>query len=267
MAMLKSVSRGALAVGLLLVTGPVALAIEPTDQRRGRLASSTEPARAGDLAMHGVVLSPQRIELRSDISAAIAEVRHREGDTFKSGDLLLRFDCAREAAELAAARARRQAAHVELGQARHLHSLGASGTGEVRTASARAEAAGAEARVSEARMSDCRIEAPFDGRVAELKARAHAHAERGAPLMVLIGRSRLEVEFVAPSRALRTVGEGSAFTFVVDETGAAMPGIIERTGAEVDTASRTIKLYGRLSGNTASVLSGMSGVGWFGATE
>ena len=242
-----------------LSTTAVAEPSVPTERLRPSVLQSIP------MAIPGIILAPDRVELRSDIAAAISEVRVREGDAFRKGDPLLRFNCEREAAELAAAKARADASWVEATRAKHLHSLGAGGQGDVRSTNAKAVAASAEADALQARLRACSIAAPFDGRVAEVKAKAFSYPERGTPLITVVGRSRLEVELIAPSTILRTVSIEHPFEFEVSEIGIVLGGAVDRVAAEVDPASKTIKVYGQLEAATEHVLPGMSGIARFGA--
>ena len=225
------------------------------------------PNGASPLEVRGVVLAPDRVELRSDISAAVEMVAIREGESFDAGDMLLRFDCRRTKAEYAAAVARAQVATLDLKQQTHLHALGAGAASEVQHAKARSQAATAEVDVRLTDLESCDVPAPFAGRAAVVNARSHVHIDRGQPLLTIVGVGALEVELIAPSHALRSIEQGTAFRLLIDETGESYVGHVDRIAAEVDPASRTIKLYGTLEAPSDRVLPGMAGVAHFGVPQ
>ena len=234
------------------------------------LALATTPAAdAGDgpFTAAGVVRASERLELRTDLQAAVSEVRRREGEAFEKGDTLIAFDCTRHRADHAAANARARAAEEEARQAAHLHSLGAAGTGELRVARARAEAARADAEAGAARITDCTIAAPFAGRVTDVSARANSVPDRGTPLMELVGRAAPEIDMVVPSEWLRWLRIGTALRFEVRETGATLPARVDRLGAEVDPVSRTIAVRAVPETEVGDLLAGMSGLATFEANE
>ena len=246
---MEPIRRGASALALLVALVPDA-------------SRSAEPFTAT-----GVVRAAERIELRTDLLAAVREVRRREGEHFAAGDVLITFDCARQRADHEALRARARAATAEARQTGHLHSLGAAGSGELRVARARAEAAEAEARSLDARLEGCAIAAPFAGRVGRIRAEAHAVPERGAPLMELIGSAPPEIDMRVPSEWLRWLRVDAPLRFELRETGTVLDARVARLGAEVDPASRTIAVRAVPEAPDSSVLPGMSGVATFGGTE
>ena len=222
------------------------------------------PNGASPLEVRGVVLAPDRVELRSDISAAVEMVAIREGESFGAGETLLRFDCRRTKAEHAAAVARARVTALDLKQQTHLHALGAGAASDVQHAKVRSQAAIAEVDMRSTDLESCEVLAPFAGRAAVVNARSHAQIERGQPLLTIVGAGALEVELIAPSHALRSIEQGTAFRLVIDETGESYVGHVDRIAAEVDPASRTIKLYGTLDAPSDRILPGMAGVAHFG---
>ena len=230
--------------------------------KRERL-SVADGSQATHLSYRGIVLAPERVAFRSDVRAPIKTIGVREGTTFSRGETLVAFDCRRERAEFLALEATARAAHARASQQRHLHELGAAGGSDVRVAASEAEAASANAKAIEAKLEGCRIRAPFDGRVAEVSARAFTTPEPGEPLMIVIGNASLEIEFVVSASALRSVSVGTPFRFYVDETDDVIAGVIERVGAEIDAASRTVKLFGTLADAPKRTLPGMTGMAAF----
>jgi len=214
----------------------------------------------------GVVQSAKRIELRSDLSALVTSAKFSEGRSFKKGDVLVSFDCKRHQAELNSAKAAARGASLERKNKTTLYNKGAAGRNEVLLAKASAEKAQHDVTALRERMKNCSITAPFDGRIVALNVRRMEMPPGDKPLMIIIDDSALELELVVPSKWLSWLSRDEEFRFRVEETGAEHNATIERIGAEVDTVSQTIKVYGKLLGDMKNTLSGMSGVALFDGT-
>ncbi|RLQ88115.1 efflux RND transporter periplasmic adaptor subunit [Notoacmeibacter ruber] len=212
------------------------------------------------LDIRGLVKASDRVEISTDIVAAITETPFRDGERFRKGDILIRLDCGQYRAELTAARAAVNSARLEYNQKVQLKTYGAAGKGEVDIAASRFRRSEAEAEALAERLRRCEIPAPFDGRVVAMNVAVSEFPEGGgSPLMIVLDDRRLEIEFVAPSHWLRWIAVDWPFAFEVDETGETLNGSIERIAAEVDPISQTIRIIGRIDGEKGRTLAGMSG--------
>ncbi|HSM42667.1 MAG TPA: hypothetical protein VK862_18090, partial [Afifellaceae bacterium] len=131
------------------------------------VASGLTATLAEEVPVRGVIRSSNEAILSADIVARVSAMPLREGDRFDQGDLLVKFDCAVQEAEIAAARAAYSAAREVFVSSDELASFNAIGKSDLRTARSRMEQAEAEAKAAEARGRDCEIRAPFSGRVVE----------------------------------------------------------------------------------------------------
>ncbi len=82
----------------------------------------------------------------------------------------------------------------------------------------------------------------------------------GQPLLEILDDTSLELEFIAPSSWLSWVAPGQAFEVRIDETGKTYAAQFTRIGARVDPVSQTVKIAGRITGQHAELMAGMSGV-------
>ena len=108
------------------------------------------------------------------------------------------------------------------------------------------------------RVRDCRILAPFDGRVAEMKARTFETATPNQPLMRLVGTEDLEIELIVPSGWLRWLKEGHPLQARIDETETEHGATVARIAPMVDAVSQTVKIIARFARSNRAVLPGMS---------
>ena len=223
-------------------------------------ASYAEPYHARVL-----VTASQRIEVRTDLIASVAKAPFEAGMEFRKGDVLIAFNCARYEAELQAAKAGAQAAHVEMRSKRNLVRNGAAGRAELQIARAEAARSDADVAARQARLADCEIKAPFSGRVVSVGAGVFEMPSPNEPIITILDDSNLELELVVPSKWITWLSERSKFDLLIDETGETHRAEIVRIGAEVDPVSQTIKAFGRLTSARGRVLAGMSGQASFSA--
>lgn len=224
------------------------------------------PARAAEDA-RGLVRSLGEATISSEISARILSMPFREGEVFKSGDVLVSFDCEAMNANLAGAKAELRAADVALETAREMARMKAAGQRDVETAEARRDRAAADMDATAVRVKGCVVRAPFSGAVVDRNANPHEVIAPSTPLLRIVDRERLEIELLVNSSALAALQPGTTFLFRVDETGLTYQAKIIRLGAVVEPASQTVKVFGAFDGAFQGVLHGMSGAARFPAAE
>jgi membrane fusion protein, multidrug efflux system len=197
--------------------------------------------------------------LSSDLGAAIVKLPFQEGDAFKKGDTLIAFDCASFQSQLKAAKAKLAGEATMLKNNKQLKDHNAGGQFDVDIAKAKVDEAQAAIEQIEVTLARCVIAAPFDGRMADLGVHLHEVPERNARIMHILDTATLEVDMILPSAWMKWMEPGVAFELAVDETGAVAQAKVIRIAAAVDPVSQTIKVIGRLGGDAAHILPGMSG--------
>lgn len=216
------------------------------------LPSATPEMRAELLAGRHVVLS-------SEFAARVLEIQPDEGQSFKQGDVLVRFDCSLEEAQLKRAQAQTKAAETKVAVQQRLSSLNATSRMEEELAAAEVATARADMEIIRVRIGHCKILAPFSGRVAERMAQPHQYVKAGDPLMEILDPSSLKVVFLVPSRTLVHLSLGDSFKIQIDETSGAYPAKVTATGTRIDALSQSVKIVGRIVGDHPELLPGMSG--------
>ncbi|HHL43550.1 MAG TPA: HlyD family efflux transporter periplasmic adaptor subunit [Hellea balneolensis] len=215
------------------------------------------------LRTHGVLKARQTATLAAGMSAKIISAPYKDGQYFKKGALLVKFDCERLRAEKQAIEQSRQSAQYKYDNASELFNAGAAGSLERDIASSEVAKASAELRVVNARLKDCTIYAPYTGYVQTRHISAFDTPALNAPLLSIIRAGRPEIKLIAPSAWLAWVKPGQKFEFTIDETGKTFPAKLTRTGASVDPVSQTIELTAGFTAPTPGALAGMSGVASF----
>lgn len=208
------------------------------------------------------------VDLSSRVGARILELRAREGQAVKQGDLLVSLDCAdpeallaEAAARLAAARAQAGAADTQRGvaerQARRLERLpddvaaasvdqSASGAqGAARQAeAARAQVRAAAAAVERARLlvGECVVRAPRAAEIALLPREAGEFVPPGQVLVRLVDLSVPIATFYLPNAEVGAVKPGARAIVVADAfPGESFEGTVRTVALEAEFTPRNIQ--------------------------
>ena len=214
---------------------------------------------AADLHLRAQVKALQSTLIASEMNARINQLKLRDGERFNEGQVLVSFLCTLEKAQLNKAQAtlEKTVKTYEVKQRLEvLHSIGAL---ELAVAKAEAAEARADVEVAHSVLERCVIKAPFSGKVTEAIARAYQTVRAGDPLLEILDDKALEIEFMAPSKALLQLTIGKHFQVILDETNKSYEAEIVRLGGKVDPVSQTIKVYGRFVNKSAELVPGMSG--------
>lgn len=223
--------------------------------------AALSPARAGieRQEIRAQLMPRQFTTIAAEIGAKISQLPLREGEPFKAGQLLVRFDCSMQQAMLQKARAELNGAEHTHKANRRLAELDSIGQLELNLSQSAVEKAAAEVGTQQAVLAKCSIPAPFTGRIAEQKVRNQQYVQPGQALLEIIDDSVLELEFLAPSAWLGWLKPGLGFEIEIDETGKLYPARFTRLGARIDPVSQSIKVAAAIDGNFPELLTGMSG--------
>lgn len=197
--------------------------------------------------------------LDAEINAKINRIALKEGQAFRAGQTLVSLDCTLGQAQQAKAKAELSAATHVYDANRRLAELNSIGKLDLDTSATQVEKAQAELAYVNATLTKCNIVAPFNGRIAEQKAREQQFVQAGQPLLDVLDDSALELEFIVPSRWLSWLKVGHVFKVMIDETGQTYPARIVRVGARVDAVSQSIKAAAVIDGKFNDLIAGMSG--------
>lgn len=205
--------------------------------------------------------------IAAPMAGQLMEFPAADGDSVKEGQVLARFNCAQQEALLGRAKAELAKRQDLLKTQQALKALNAYSKAEFVTAQNDVGVAAAELAVAQSAVENCVIKAPFSGRVASTSVRNFQFVQAGAPLLDVVDDRDLELEFIVPSTWLAWLKPGAAAQFHVSETQKDYNARISRISGKVDAASQTIKIYGHIEGDTASLLPGMSGTAQFAGVQ
>ncbi|ANF83603.1 RND transporter [Pseudomonas antarctica] len=210
----------------------------------------------------GVLRARDQAMLASELSGRIVELPFSEGESFKKGDTLARFDCSAYQAQLNAAQAASRGASEELAHNKQLAALNSVGRFEVARAEAKLTETQAQSQVYQVQVKRCSVLAPFDGQVVQRKVQRYESVSAGAPLLEIVDNHSLEIHLLVPSRWMGKLKPGQTFDFTPDETGQAFSATVKRLGARIDEGSQTLLLVATLPSATG-LMAGMSGTAHF----
>lgn len=238
-------------------------------------ALAQSPKQAKPLAANNGAAPEIRVQLAplhaatlsSEMAGRIEHIATRVGGRFQKGEVLATFDCAGPRAALA----RAQAVVTQVERTYEIDRRAAAQKSATPPASPRTSpleldiAASevlkgkADQAAAEAVVAKCSIAAPFAGVTAEQKARESEYAKPGQPLLEVLDDGTFELEMTVPSPWLAWLKVGYPLQIRVDETAKSYPALVSRFGARVDPASRSVKIFGEITGNAPELLAGMSG--------
>jgi RND family efflux transporter MFP subunit len=198
--------------------------------------------------------------IASELNARISELRFKEGQAFKVGQVLVVFDCATQQAQFQKTKAVLSIADRNYQTNKKLLALDSVGRVEYENSYSEFLKAKAENDELAAVLARCNVLAPYSGLVVEQKVRAQQFVQAGQPLIDILDKGALELEFVAPSKWSPWLVEGYKFEIKIDETGKSYPSKITRINGKIDPVSQTIKVAAVIAGEFKEISPGMSGV-------
>lgn len=252
------------AVALVLAAG-----VPVHAQTQGVVPSATasasvpvaKPARPA-LERHDIraQLMPRRYTtIAAEIGAKVSSIPVGEGGAFRTGQVLVSFDCSLQKAQLEKAQAELEGADQTLQANLRLEQLNSVGQLELDLSKSAVNKAKAEVGANRAVLAKCQVAAPFAGRVAEQKVREQQYVQPGQALLDILDDSVLELEFLVPSVWLRWLKVGGGFEVQIDETRKTYPAKFTRIGARVDPVSQSVKVAAAIHGKFPELMAGMSG--------
>ena len=197
--------------------------------------------------------------IASEISAKVALVQYKDGESFKKNDTLIKLECSIQSAQLERAQAAFNISQRNYLANRKLLNHGAVSRLEVENAESELQKSSAELAELKAINSKCVITAPFDGKVVEQRIRPEQFVQAGQAILEILDQSSLEVEFIAPSYWYAAVKINDILHIDIDETKKTYPIKVDRIGAKIDAISQTVKITAVIDGSFKELTPGMSG--------
>jgi membrane fusion protein (multidrug efflux system) len=206
------------------------------------------------------VLVPRRITvISSSQDGKIADIPFDNGDAFKAGDVLIRYDCADLEAEAEIAGIQKTLTGKKVDGVNRLFKLDIISDVDRLSVLTEDKQARAKIAVYQARLDACAIKAEFDGHVTKRLANPGEYTRTDRVLMETASSEPLQAQFLLPSKWLRWVDVGAPLTITLNETGKTYSATVTRLYGEVDPVSQSIQVVATLDSYQENLLPGMSG--------
>ncbi len=225
--------------------------------------SSVVPVVESAKEISALVTANHEATLSAQMSGKIRKVHFDIGQQFTTGAILVEIDCAEAQAKLDALNAEYMGARETHLAKLKLQGLGAAGDLEVTMAAASGERAKSQVKQQEAQMAYCFINAPYDGRVARLKAKQAENVAPNQPVLEIVAAAALKATLHVPTAAAARLKSGTELSISFKETGRKYAAVISRMNSRVDGVSQSLELEAAFVGSTAGLLPGMIGQAQF----
>jgi RND family efflux transporter MFP subunit len=224
------------------------------------VAKEDSPSDSGKQDIRAQLSAVTYTSIASELSAKIKELPFKEGQAFKLGQVLVVFDCTTQQAQFQKTKAVLSIADRNYQTNKKLLALGSVGRIEYENSYSEFLKTKAENDELASVLARCNVLAPYSGMIVEQKVRSQQFVQAGQPLLDILDKSSLELEFVAPSKWSPWLTEGYKFEITLDETGKSYPAKITRVNGKIDPVSQTIKVAAVIDGDFKEIAPGMSGV-------
>lgn len=243
-----AVAAGLLLVGIALV--PMLLARDADSQGppgAGPPAVIVAQARMETLADRiealGTTRGSESVEITSDITEKVVEIRFEDGQAVAAGDVLVVLDKTEEEADLRAAEAVLEEARLNYARIEQLESRQVAAIAELDARRAALHSAEAALAVVRAQIAARVIRAPFDGVVGLRLVSLGALVRPGDVITTLDTLDPMRVDFTVPSEHLDALSPGLAVEARADAlAGRVFAGEIDSVGTRVDPVTRSLSV-------------------------
>jgi membrane fusion protein, multidrug efflux system len=206
----------------------------------------------------GTVAAVQGVTVSADLPGVVERIAFDSGRSVQQGDILVQLDTRQEQAQLAAAQAQFEVAHLNFERMRGLVEQDAVSRAEFDNASAAHKQA--EARIQEIRATIARktIRAPFSGILGIREVNLGQYLTGGDPVVPLQSLNPIYVNFGIPQQQTADVRVGARVHVTVGELGArGFSGRVTAVNAIVDQATRNVQVQATLANPGGVLRAGM----------
>ena len=208
----------------------------------------------------GTIQSVRGVELTSETSGEITEIRFESGDRVAAGDLLVVLNDEVERASYLNQTASLELARILFERDQVLLERQSIPQTQFDRSSADLERARAQVAETEARLANKRIEAPFSGTIGISRVDVGDYVAPGTVIATLQDHTELEIDFTVPGRHAPRLRAGLPVTVRVDAfPQRSFAAVVTAVDARIDPNTRNVLLRARLS-EVEGLLPGMFAV-------
>src|SRR5256712_176039 len=191
----------------------------------------------------GTVVAVNGVMVSADLPGIVEAISFDSGRAVRAGEVLVRLDTRQEVAQLSAAEAQRDLAHLNLDRIRGLREQGI--TSQADFDGADAESKQAEARVGEMRATIERkvIRAPFSGILGIRQVNLGQYLKGGDPVVPLQSLDPIHVDFAVPQQQMAQARVGGGVRVSAEGSpDAKSAGKITAIDSVVDETTRNVRV-------------------------
>lgn len=206
----------------------------------------------------GTLVSEEAVTIRPEIAGRISEIRFREGQSVRKGDVLLTLDDAIARAELQQARANHALANSKFQRANELQRQGFISRQGRDEATNAVQLARADVALAQARLDKTRIITPFDGEIGLRNVSVGDYVTVGQDLVTLQAIHSLKVDFRIPEIYLPQIRPGQTLNLLFDALpGQSWEGEVAAISPLVDVEGRALVMRARVDNASGTLRPGM----------
>lgn len=228
---------------------PPALMVEVATIGAGQILETTEAV--------GNTRAYESVTLTAKVAGVVEKISFTEGQTVKSGDVLIQLDFAERRADVETTRAQIMTSRAQreetLQKFERAQALRRSGAGteaqvadltlQLRTAETNIAAAEARERSAVARLDDYTLRAPFGGRIGLRNVSLGAMLDSKVVITTLDDVSRMRLDFSVPETYISRVGLGAVITArTLAYANRSFEGKVAAVDTRIDPITRSAKL-------------------------
>jgi membrane fusion protein (multidrug efflux system) len=206
----------------------------------------------------GTVAAVQGVVLSADLPGIVETIDFTSGKRVRAGEVVVRLDTRQERAQLAAAEAQLELAHLNLDRSKQLLEKGVVAQAEFDQMAAESKQADARAGEIRATIERKTIRAPFAGVLGIRQVERGQYLNGGDPIVPLQAMDPVYVNFSLPQQDVASLKVGSVVRVSADSI--ALPhsaGVITAINSVVDEATRNVQVQATLQNPRALLRSGM----------
>lgn len=190
----------------------------------------------------GNLLANESVLLKAERAGTIKEIRFKEGQPVKAGELLLAIDDSELQAQAASAQARLELARAVEKRDYALFDTKMLSAAEYDQSQANLHVAEAELQLIRAQIDKSRVVAPFDGIIGLRQVSPGAYLIAGSPIASLQDIASLKLDFTVPERYLPLLRVGQTATFHVAGNPETFTATIKAIEPAISTETRSLQV-------------------------
>lgn len=207
-----------------------------------------------------IVLDPRhKTTLSSEISSSVKEINKEMGDSFQSGDLLIKLDDRIFRANYKKASFLLEKAKELLSAKQELYKDNVASTFELKAAQAEVAIAELDLETAKKELEACIIKAPYQGHIDNLLIYQHEIIQVGQPLIEIVNDKTLLAKLLLPSSYFNKIHVGKVLKIDLKETDFEVSAIITHIDAVIDPASSMFKVFAEIDNREGKLRAGMTG--------